>query len=43
MYSATFPTRIRSFKQKFMPNAEVINLMDELMLVGLTHYYILVE
>ena len=42
MYSATFPVRIKSFKQRFMPNAEVINLMDELMLIGLTHYYILV-
>lgn len=43
MYSATFPVRIKSFKQKFMPNARVINLMEELMLLGLTHYYILVE
>lgn len=43
MYSATFPIRIRSFKQKFMPRAEVINLMDELMLIGLTHYYMLVD
>ena len=43
MYSATFPVRIKSFKQKFMPKAEVVNLMEELMLIGLTHYYILVE
>lgn len=43
MYSATFPVRIRSFKEKFMPRAEVINLMDELMLIGLTHYYMLVD
>jgi len=43
MYSATFPIRIRSFKEKFMPRAEVINLMDELMLIGLTHYYMLVD
>lgn len=43
LYSATFPVRIKSFKQKYMPNAEVINLMDELMLLGLTHYYIFVE
>lgn len=43
MYSATFPIRIKSFKQKFMPEAQVVNLMDELMLIGLTHYYIFVE
>lgn len=43
MYSATFPLRIKSFKEKFMPRAEVINLMDELMLVGMTHYYMLVD
>lgn len=43
MYSATFPLRIKSFKEKFMPRAEVINLMDELMLIGMTHYYMLVD
>ena len=43
MYSATFPLRIRSFKEKYMPRAEVVNLMDELMLLGLTHYYMLVD
>lgn len=42
LFSATFPVRIKGFKQKFMPKAEVINLMDELMLLGLTHYYIYV-
>ncbi len=26
-----------------MPKAEVINLMDELMLIGLTHYYMLLD
>lgn len=43
MYSATFPLRIKSFKEKFMPTAEVVNLMDELMLLGMTHYYMLVD
>lgn len=43
MYSATFPITIKSFKQKYIPKAEVINMMDELMLIGLTHYYILVD
>ena len=43
MYSATFPVTIKSFKQKYMPKAEVINMMEELMLIGLTHYYILVD
>lgn len=26
-----------------MPKADVINLMEELMLIGLTHYYMLVD
>jgi len=26
-----------------MPTAEVVNLMDELMLLGMTHYYMLVD
>jgi ATP-dependent RNA helicase DDX6/DHH1 len=43
MYSATFPVTIKTFKQKYLPKAEVLNCMDELMLLGLTHYYILVE
>ena len=43
MYSATFPLRIKSFKERFMPTAEVVNLMDELMLIGMTHYYMLVD
>ena len=43
MYSATFPIRIRSFKEKYMTRAEVVNLMEELMLSGLTHYYMFVD
>lgn len=43
MYSATFPLRIKTFKERFMPKAEVINLMEELMLIGLTHYYMYVD
>jgi ATP-dependent RNA helicase DDX6/DHH1 len=43
LYSATFPVRIRGFKHKYMANAVVVNMMNELMLLGLTHYYILVN
>lgn len=43
MLSATFPASILSFKQKHVPDAQEINLMDELTLKGVTHYYAFVE
>jgi len=43
MFSATFPVTVRGFKQKFLPDAYVINLMDELTLRGITQYYAFVE
>ena len=43
LFSATFPVTIKSFKEKFLPNAYVINLMDELTLRGITQYYAFVE
>lgn len=43
LFSATFPVTVRGFKQKFIPNAYVINLMDELTLLGITQYYAYVE
>ena len=43
LFSATFPVTVRGFKQKFLPNAHIINLMDELTLRGITQYYAFVE
>lgn len=43
LFSATFPVTVRGFKQKFLPNAIIINLMDELTLHGITQYYAFVE
>jgi len=43
LFSATFPVGVRGFKQKYLPNAYIINLMDELTLRGITQYYAFVE
>ena len=43
LFSATFPITIKEFKQKYLPNAHIINLMDELTLRGITQYYAFVE
>lgn len=43
LFSATFPVTVRGFKQKFIPDAYIINLMDELTLRGITQYYAFVE
>lgn len=43
LFSATFPVTVKSFKQKFIPNAYIINLMDELTLRGITQFYAFVE
>lgn len=43
LFSATFPVTVRGFKQKFLPNGYIINLMDELTLRGITQYYAFVE
>ena len=32
LFSATFPVTVRGFKDKFLPRAQIINLMDELTL-----------
>ncbi len=34
---------VKGFKEKFIPNAHIINLMDELTLRGITQYYAFVE
>lgn len=43
LFSATFPVVVKGFKQKFMPNAYIINLMDELTLRGISQFYAFVE
>lgn len=43
LFSATFPVTVKGFKEKFLPNAYVINLMDELTLRGISQFYAFVE
>ncbi|KAJ4774427.1 ATP-dependent RNA helicase dhh1 [Rhynchospora pubera] len=43
LFSATFPVTVKDFKDKYLPRAYVINLMDELTLKGITQYYAYVE
>lgn len=43
LFSATFPVSVKSFKDKYMPDAEEINIMEELTLRGVTQYYAYVE
>jgi len=43
LFSATFPSAIAEFKQSWLPDAEIINLMDSLTLRGITQYYAYVE
>jgi ATP-dependent RNA helicase DDX6/DHH1 len=42
-FSATFPATIVSFRDKFLPDAHEINLMDELTLKGVSQFYAFVE
>ena len=39
LFSATFPVTVKGFKQKFVPNAYIINLMDELTLRGISQFF----
>jgi ATP-dependent RNA helicase DDX6/DHH1 len=43
MFSATFPVTVKDFKDRFLTNPYVINLMDELTLKGITQFYAFVE
>jgi ATP-dependent RNA helicase DDX6/DHH1 len=43
LFSATFPVTVKYFKERYLPRAYVINLMDELTLKGITQYYAYVE
>lgn len=43
LYSATFPTAIKGFTDRYLRSPYTINLMDELTLKGVTQYYAYVE
>lgn len=43
MFSATFPVAVKSFKDRNLPDAYEINLMEELTLKGITQFYAFVE
>jgi len=43
LFSATYPMAIRGFQQKYVPDPEFINLMEELTLKGVTQYYAYLE
>lgn len=43
LFSATFPVTVKSFKDKFLKKPYIINLMDELIVKGITQYYAFVE
>merc|ERR1711988_642024 len=43
LYSATFPVKVKSFKDDVMRKPYEINLMEELTLKGVTQYYAFVE
>jgi len=43
MYSATFPQIVKSFKDTWMPDCAVINLMEELTLKGVSQFYVFLE
>lgn len=43
LYSATFPISVSSFKDKYIPDAHEINLMEELTLKGISQFYAFVE
>ncbi|SJK86235.1 ATP-dependent RNA helicase DDX6/DHH1 [Babesia microti strain RI] len=43
LFSATFPVMVEDFKNKHLPGAHEINLMEELTLKGITQYYAFLE
>ena len=43
LFSATFPLNVKSFKDKYLKNAILKNLMEELTLFGVTQYYTYIE
>ena len=43
LFSATYPQEIKEFQQKYIPEPQFINLMEELTLKGVTQYYAYLE
>jgi len=43
LLSATFPMSVRDFRDRYVPDAHEINLMDELTLKGVSQFYAFVE
>lgn len=43
LFSATFPNTLQEFKNKHLPDAKQVNLMEELTLIGITQYYVYLE
>jgi ATP-dependent RNA helicase DDX6/DHH1 len=43
LFSATFPVTVKDFQDHWMNKPQVINLMEELTLKGITQYYAFVE
>lgn len=43
LYSATFPVTVKAFRDRYLPDAHEINLMDELTLKGVSQFYAFVE
>jgi ATP-dependent RNA helicase DDX6/DHH1 len=43
MYSATFPQIVKAFKDQWMQDCAVINLMEELTLKGVSQFYVFLE
>lgn len=43
LFSATYPQEIKEFQNKYIPEPQFINLMEELTLKGVTQYYAYLE
>ena len=43
LFSATFPLDVKKFKDNYLKDAAMINLMEELTLFGITQYYTYIE
>ena len=43
LFSATFPSDVRDFKDKYLKQPVLLNLMEELTLFGITQYYTYIE
>merc|ERR1712025_1078235 len=43
LFSATFPSAIKAFKEKWLPDSDTLNLMDSLTLKGVSQFYAFVD